>query len=1135
MAVSYQQAGNPTLTPPTSSPKNTTPPAPAAADTGPTMQQIWARGEFPQTPTYQFVKNPNIPGQPFMGDNSAYANTLANAKAGTGNTGTQQQGIAQPTGPTPAMQSQPKTLQDSANSQIPAPAQQPIPPPQSLDQIAPQALLQSQTAQQNQIAQNNSQPNQQQFQQPQVGGFPVQQTQPQLQPTGNLSTPQVVNDPSQQPAPQIDPTSQISAYNQSTGQAEQVSPDDSRFASGQLVANAASYATGQSTPQQNIVDALGSNSQQDFSSMLQNAMQAGPNTSGASVLKLSLQQQLGAIDDPNINTYLNNQISRTQQAYEMGMGYNSAESSELQEAIAGTLTSPQTLIGTQAKQAQTAKDLNLQSLSAQSDWNKAQQAATVDQLQTNRSDLEGFLKAQLALSSGSDSGPSTAALTVMSQSLHEADINMTLQNASYTYGQAQLSIQGSKIMTDYTNQVMTLGAQVNQDRMKTTSDYYDGLSKINDNALANEQQKRQLTSSAYGDFAQKMTDLNNNELNRQVSYAQLAHTTLQDNITDAYNLSGLTGVVYQSDGKGGYQPMTDANGNQVTTLASQQNQFTQANDVAQLQLTATGQRTTIAMDAIQQAEANGYMYGDSGWNSTIAGISQSLGVPESALSTMKNYADLSNYVQQSGHIANYIGTKLADVQSLNNVPQNVKDIFGIGQTKLDANGQPIQCGIGASSLSTAPHVGDTYQEKMQAVTAAGNIQDNPQAGYKLIIPLGMKTDQGAGHVETVLSYDPSTKNMLTIDYNRAGPGVAGMQILNLDSLKQQYSKQGWGFLPGKLQPGIQQKLDATGVTNISQTTPPSTNWDNISNSINSTDTSLTAESGNPLDDLQNSSNPLGKLHYNMAQQLANGQMSPSDLATELGTGALPAMTQKIEAAASQLNPMWNASSNDFYKDWTSASGTNGASINSFNTAIKHIAVLANVYGKMQEGGVTDVNGVINWLKQHASDPEVSEYNGIVNGVADEVAKASTGGAPSVADKAEASAAFNINLGLAGLVKSLQGQMDLMGGKTNTLIESYKHKMGSYPTGTFDPEALQAFINVGMNPAQFDPSLKGTQYDTSTKAPTSDKVLPSQSPVAFFQLSTGGDMSNFNIGSPTKSPADSLQLGVGGDTLGIFGG
>lgn len=1060
------------------------------------------------------VYNPNVPGNPYFGANAQQANQIAQQKAGvspppapagsfnqfggsnTGGTsfsgnsnggqqitpyaqiGSTLQGINQQA-QQQAQQAEQQSQQQATQKQQALtqatnllPGQGPENQLQALSAIAPQSLLPQGQTPQTQIAQQNQQQVQQpQYQQPQVGGFPIQQTSPQLPPTGNLSTPQTVTDPSQQPAPQIDPNSQIQAYNNSTGQTETVSPDDPRFGSGQLMQNPVGYQTGQTTPQQNIIQAIGSNSQQDFSSMLSNAMQAGPNTSGAALLKLSLQQQLGAIDDPNINTYLNNQIARTQQAYEMGMGYNSAQSSELQEAIAGTLTDPQTLVGEQAKAAQEAKDQNLQTISAQSAWNQAQQAATTDQLQTKQSSLEGFLKAQLALNAGSDTGPSTAALTVMSQSLHEGQINMTLQNAGYTFGQNQLAIQGSKVMTDYTNQVMTLGAQVNQQRMQTTSDYYSGLNSIDSNALSNEQQKRQLTSAAYGDYAQKMTDLNNNEQNRQVQYAQLAHTTLQDNITDANQISGTTGMVYQPDGEGGFQQALDQNGNPIQTLTAKQNQFTDSNMSAQLGLQSWSDNAAVIKGIADQAISAGALPGTPAFAQYGNAMEQLTGSPPGSMNSITGGANgLNQYIDAHVSGASQALTQVAD-GTASQIPQGIQKIFGVG-----TNGG--QCGVYAGTLSTAPNVGNTWNQKIATVQAHGSIQDNPQPGYKMVIPLGVNTDgKEPGHVETVISVDPKTGNMLMAQSNMDLKGTVSMTVQNLSDIKQKYG-QNWGFIPGQLQPGIQTQLSAYTAQNGSQVTMQpqgKPNWDALGASIG---------------------NGVSQNNALYASKLASGDMTLDQVRSAVATSnptATTAIVNQIVSAAASQNPNFSdgqvAAKTTFLNGWTGAAGAGsmGYTNQTAQTALGHLEILNNAFKSLENNSSfvgKDWNGVIQFAAQHGDDPALAAFNAAIDPVTGELGKAMTGGVPGETEMADLAKQFNSATGPQSMQAIVKTYAQLEGEKLNTNINAYKENIGHLPSDSLITPSGGAFMqSLGLDPKEYDPTYGQTQNSNQMNIPT----------------------------------------------------
>lgn len=125
----------------------------------------------------------------------------------------------------------------------------------------------------------------------------------------------------------------------------------------------------------------------------------------------------------------------------------------------------------------------------------------------------------------------------------------------------------------------------------------------------------------------------------------------------------------------------------------------------------------------------------------------------------------------------------------------VADIFGVG-TKGG------QCGTWASTISTATKVGNMWSEKRTKIDK----QDNPSAGDKLLIPLGVASGTNKyGHVATVLSYDPATRTVKVVESNRNNDEKITMGTYNLDELRKKYGDD-WGFASGDLKPGVQKKL-----------------------------------------------------------------------------------------------------------------------------------------------------------------------------------------------------------------------------------------------------------------------------------------------------------------------------------------
>lgn len=136
----------------------------------------------------------------------------------------------------------------------------------------------------------------------------------------------------------------------------------------------------------------------------------------------------------------------------------------------------------------------------------------------------------------------------------------------------------------------------------------------------------------------------------------------------------------------------------------------------------------------------------------------------------------------------------------------------------------LWCGQFASTISTGPKVGDTWGEKKTKITHT----DNPQAGNKLLLPLGVKTDgSGYGHVAVVLSYDPNTKNVYVVEANKDGRmnrGSSTSQVTlgtyNIDAMNKAYGSN-WGFTDGTLKSDITHSLGVATAGTIYHATQPS--------------------------------------------------------------------------------------------------------------------------------------------------------------------------------------------------------------------------------------------------------------------------------------------------------------------------
>lgn len=161
-----------------------------------------------------------------------------------------------------------------------------------------------------------------------------------------------------------------------------------------------------------------------------------------------------------------------------------------------------------------------------------------------------------------------------------------------------------------------------------------------------------------------------------------------------------------------------------------------------------------------------------------------------------------------GPLMNYVnngGDPSTGVPGLNKVDQRAIDptaynkIFEVGQ-------KGGQCGTFASTISTAPKVGNTYNEKIDKVDS-----HTPKVGDKIVLPLGLsgkKFDPSTdpGHIAVVTSFDPSTGDIGVVESNKHLDGMVSTGTYNLNTLNGKYGADDWGFITGDLKPDIQQQL-----------------------------------------------------------------------------------------------------------------------------------------------------------------------------------------------------------------------------------------------------------------------------------------------------------------------------------------
>lgn len=133
------------------------------------------------------------------------------------------------------------------------------------------------------------------------------------------------------------------------------------------------------------------------------------------------------------------------------------------------------------------------------------------------------------------------------------------------------------------------------------------------------------------------------------------------------------------------------------------------------------------------------------------------------------------------------------------IPTGIFDEQSLGIGKVQG-----WCGVYASRISTAEHVGDSWAEKRTHIKKREGIK----AGDKILLPLGVKWVDGKpvgyGHVMVAATDEDQNGNYVVTQSNAdgrqnrgEGEGVATLAVYNTNDLNKRYGNE-WGAVPGKL-------------------------------------------------------------------------------------------------------------------------------------------------------------------------------------------------------------------------------------------------------------------------------------------------------------------------------------------------
>lgn len=289
--------------------------------------------------------------------------------------------------------------------------------------------------------------------------------------------------------------------------------------------------------------------QKGYAESLNNLManMADGTATSADLAKLTLMQTLNYAINDEQGAYLDQMAAEAKSAYESALQQGKVGLSEIDKAIDGELTTATTYEGLQAKVLQEQKSFALEGIQIEADYMEKQWEAEKAQDDIRNARLEGYLKAKLISMGALDS---TAGLTLISENLHMAQMEMDAKQARYDYNRAQLNLQSRQVMSEYTNNIQTMLLDAEAKKSEALSTYQTTISDIQKERLANSKEKQESMLTALSTYQTFLTEEDEKLYTRQQAEAEFAYKKQQDAISNAFNMSGMTGYMYGVDAEG---------------------------------------------------------------------------------------------------------------------------------------------------------------------------------------------------------------------------------------------------------------------------------------------------------------------------------------------------------------------------------------------------------------------------------------------------------------------------------------------------------------------------------------------------------------------------------------------------------
>lgn len=204
------------------------------------------------------------------------------------------------------------------------------------------------------------------------------------------------------------------------------------------------------------------------------------------------------------------------------------------------------------------------------------------------------------------------------------------------------------------------------------------------------------------------------------------------------------------------------------------------------------------------------------------------------------------------------------------------------------------------------------------------------------------------------------------------------------------------------------------------------------------------------------------------QELVNGDILLSDLVKSRGIQGTQQI-QKLLNYAQSVDPTYSVNTEKqryaFKQKWVndSVQGSVG-SRTAINTALGHLADLAEISKELPGGVLKKMNSVKNVLTKEFGDPVVTNFRITLDALASELARVYKGGVPEKSEIEGWRESLAASFSKSQLSGAFNTAAKLLSSKITGLRYTYKTAMGKeYDQSVIDPDKRQMLINAGINP------------------------------------------------------------------------